>query len=76
MDFFHFFVTFFNWNASLRMFFKILRSWLRPTFKLRVLGAVLALRGRGVLVLGLAPRYGGVAAWDGESGEGLAVGLG
>ena len=41
-----------------------------------VLGAVLVLRERGVLVLGLAPRYGGVAAWDGESGEGLAVGLG
>ena len=39
-----------------------------------VLGAVLVLRERGVLVLGLVP--GGVAAWDGESGEGLAVGLG
>ena len=30
-----------------------------------LLGAVLVLRGTGVLVLGLAPRYGG-DAWDGE----------
>ena len=41
-----------------------------------LLDAVLVLRGRGVLVLGLAPRYGGVAAWDGECGEGLEVCLG